>query len=83
MIGAGGVEKVIEIDLDDEAKATSRSAWTRSTNCWWRAKRSMGRWHDRTLRLQHLLLLARAARMLKNFNLCYLEAHNTYIPPRG
>ena len=37
MIGAGGVEKVIEIELDDEAKGNLKVSSTRSRNCWWRA----------------------------------------------
>ena len=41
VIGAGGVEKIVEIALDDEAqKPISRSASMRSRNCWWRARRS-------------------------------------------
>ena len=33
VIGAGGVEKIVEIALDDEARRISRSASTRSRNC--------------------------------------------------
>ena len=48
VIGAGGVEKIVEIELDDEAKAESRrSASTRSRNCWWRARGSTARWPKR------------------------------------
>jgi malate dehydrogenase len=40
VIGAGGVEEIVEITLDDEGKANLPSRSMRSRNCWSPARRS-------------------------------------------
>ena len=65
VIGAGGVERIVEIELNDEARRRiSRSASTRSRNCWWPARAidsSLALIRHRLLQLRSAAIAAPAA----------------------